>query len=84
MRMYSLTDVRFNMKATVLNEYETHQIEVDEEGKVDVDSALEGGHYETIQDEITGALIRQWIPDQVVVTPPKTGAGTTRDRKSVV
>jgi len=76
MKMLSLTDVRFNMKATVLNRLEVENIEVDEEGKVDVDPALQGGHYEMEQDEITGALIKVWKDDAAVVQPVR-GPGTT-------
>lgn len=75
--MNSLLDVRFNMRATILNRTQSNDITVDDDGKVDVNPALEGGHYETVQDEITGALNRQWVPDQAVVTQPVRGSGTT-------
>lgn len=77
MRMMSLMNVRFNMRATVLNDYQKHQVEVDSDGKVDTTNAVTGGHWETVQDDITGALTQQWIEDTVVVPPPRTGPGTT-------
>lgn len=77
MKMTSLMDVRFNMRATILNRAQQEDIEVDSDGSVDVSSALEGGHYIQVQDEITGALSRQWVPDAVVV--PVRGPGTSPD-----
>lgn len=78
MRMMNLMDVRFNMKATILNDYQAYNIEVDDDGKVDVGAAGLGGHWETVQDEITGALNRVWIEDAAPVIPPKSQVpGTT-------
>lgn len=77
MRLTNLMDVRFNMKATVLNDYQRYQVEVDDDGKVNVDNAVAGGHWETLQDEITGALNRVWVEDQIIVPQPRTGSGTT-------
>lgn len=62
--MRCLTSVRFNMVATVLNDYST----------VDgVEQEVKGGHWETIQDEDTGAMTRRWVEDVTVVKPKNPG-----------
>lgn len=76
MKMMNLMDVRFNMRATILNDYALHESNVGDDGKVTSNQAVSGGHWETVQDDITGALNRVWFPDSAVVQP-RTGAGTT-------
>lgn len=61
-----LLEIRFNMRATVLNyQYET----ADPATKTDPADAVKGGHWEVVQDEDTGGIKRVWMEDQVVATP---------------
>lgn len=62
--MKCLLDVRFNMIATVLNDYRPTSD--------DTTDVIQGGHFETIQDPITGAISQKWIPDQAVPNMPGT------------
>lgn len=70
--MRAVLDVRFNMRATVLNDYADYNTPED---IPDVSEAVPGGHWDTIQDDITGGIKRVWVEDQVVATPTP---GTTK------
>lgn len=70
--MRSLLDIRFNMKATVLNEYAS----VTPGPIPDAEEVVKGGHWEVIQDDDTGGVKRQWVEDTVVATPEKKDRGT--------
>lgn len=63
--MRCLTSIRYNMFATILNDF------APESGK-DVDTQVKGGHWETVQDEETGAIRRLWVEDEVTATPPSS------------
>lgn len=63
-----MLDVRFNMKATVLNDFAP-------ENSTDLTTEVKGGHWVTEQDDITGGIKRVWVEDTVVV-PPKKDRGT--------
>lgn len=65
----NLMDVRFNMKATVLNRYGS-------DAGTDLDEEVRGGHWVTQQDEITGAFTRVWVED-VAPAKPAIGHGTS-------
>jgi hypothetical protein len=68
--MKSMLDVRFNMKATVLNHYAA--TEPDEV----VEQVTKSGHWETQQDDITGGIKRVWQEDAAIATPTKKRLGT--------
>jgi hypothetical protein len=66
--MRCLLDVRFNMIATVLNDFRSAN-------SGSVEDSVTGGHWETIQDPDTGALSQVWVED--VSTPPLPGTTST-------
>lgn len=68
--MRQLLDVRFNMRATVLNHYAA--TEPDEV----VEQVTKSGHYETQQDDITGGIRQVWVEDTAVAEPAKKDLGT--------
>jgi len=57
--MTCLTSVRFNMTATVLDYAPATHNETP-------DQAIPGGHFQTVQDEDTGAIQQIWVEDQTV------------------
>lgn len=64
--MRCMTSVRFNMIATVLNDYSS-------DSSTDANTEVKGGHWESYQDEDSGELSRRWVEDTVVpVLPGRT------------
>jgi hypothetical protein len=76
--MISLLDVRFNMKATVLNRWASDEVE---ENPVAAD-VVKGGHWMPVQDDETGGIKQMWVEDQVAVTP-KPGRTDSTFRSSL-
>lgn len=68
--MRAVLDVRFNMKATVLNHYAA--TEPDEV----VEQVTKSGHFEAQQDDITGGIKQVWVEDTAVAEPAKKDLGT--------
>jgi outer membrane lipoprotein-sorting protein len=68
--MRCLLGVRFNMIATVLNDYVTDTSDV----------VQEDGHFETVQDPDTGALIKVWISDTTRVSPTPVLPGMSKNK----
>lgn len=64
-------DIRFNMTATVLNQFAGSN-PAEDVGTHDLDTEVQGGHWETVQDELTGAVERIWMADAAVVEAPGT------------
>lgn len=61
----SILKVRFNMRATVLNQYATDQIDE----APDASEVVTGGHWEVVQDEDTGGIKRVWMEETAVAAP---------------
>jgi hypothetical protein len=53
------------MIATILNDYEV----VPTLPTGPIEDVIEGGHFETVQDDDTGGIKRVWVEDQAVATP---------------
>lgn len=70
----TLLSVRFNMKATVLNEYAS----VTPGPTPNAEDVVKSGHWEVIQDEETGGIKKEWRVDEAVATPAKKDLGTVR------
>ena len=66
--------VRFNMRATVLNEYASA---TPGESIPNPEEAIKTGHFEVVQDEETGGIKKVWVPDVAVATPVKRDRGTS-------
>lgn len=71
----TILNVRFNMKATILNEYASVTPSAPLPNAEDV---VKSGHYEVVQDEDTGGIKKIWVEDTVVATPSKRDIGTSR------
>jgi hypothetical protein len=71
--MRCLTSVRFNMLATVLNNYAP-------DGAADLDTEVHGGHWVTDQDPDTGAIKRRWVEDVAAPSLPGRTSVVNVDR----
>lgn len=63
MRPRSILEPRYTLTATVITALPANT-------DVDVAQEVKGGHWETVQDDDTGALTRVWIEDSAVVPSP--------------
>lgn len=61
-------DVRFNMRATVLNKFSDY---TSPNPVPDVDAGIVTGHWRPSQDPDTGAVSREWVPDNTPVPAVK-------------
>jgi len=72
--IHTLLGVRFNMKATVLNEYASVNAAEETPSAEDL---IKSGHWEVVQDPETGGIKKEWREDAAVATPIKRDRGTT-------